>query len=164
VQTDAGQHRPQPCELAVLGAKVVAPLADAVRFVDRHERHGAAAQQLQKPIAALSDEPLRRHVQQPQAPVSQLGQHARLFVSGERTVVARRRDAIADQRIDLILHQRDERGHDDGEAIADEGGRLEAERLAAAGRQHDDRITVRQNRVHRLALQRTERGITPVAL
>ena len=37
VQADAGQQLPQPAELAVLRPKVVAPLADAVRFVDGDE-------------------------------------------------------------------------------------------------------------------------------
>src|SRR5436190_1222507 len=39
---------------------------------------------------------------------------------------------------------------------------LEAQRLAAAGRQDDDRVAAVENRRHRFALQRTERGVAPV--
>jgi len=61
----------------------------------------------------------------------------------------------------LIFHQRDERRHDERQAIPHERGRLEAERLAAAGREYDDRVAAGENRVHRLALQRTKRRVAP---
>ena len=42
--------------------------------------------------------------------------------------------------------------------------RLEAQRLAAAGRQDDDAVAAGENRVHRLALQRAEAGEPPHAV
>jgi hypothetical protein len=50
--------------------------------------------------------------------------------------VQARRDAVGAELRHLIAHQRDQRRHDDGEPIADERGKLIAERFAAAGR-HD---------------------------
>ena len=89
--------------------------------------------------------------------------HRRLLVGRERAVVERRRHAVADQRVHLVLHQRDERRDDERQARPHERRRLEAERLAAAGRQHDDRVAAGEDGVHRLALQRTEGGVAPVS-
>ena len=44
------------------------------------------------------------------------------------------------QRLDLVLHQRDERRDDDRQVVADQRGQLVAERLARAGRHHDERV------------------------
>ena len=51
-----------------------------------------------------------------------------------------RRDAVADERIDLILHQRNEGRNNDGDTGVNHGGRLKAQRLSASGRQHNDGI------------------------
>ena len=45
---------------------------------------------------------------------------------------------------------------------AHERGRLEAEGLAAAGRQHDDGVAAAEHGVHGFALERTEGGVAPV--
>ena len=81
---------------------------------------------------------------------------------GSELLKQRGRHAVADERVDLVLHQRDQRRDDHRQARAHERRRLEAQRLAAAGRQHDQRIAAGQDRVHRLALERTERGVAPV--
>ena len=156
VQADARKALRSRAELPVLRPEVVSPLADAVRLVDGDELHVALREQRQEPVAALADQPLRRHVEQPVAPLAQAGRHRRLLVRAERAVVERRRHAVADERVDLILHQRDERRDDHAQPRPHQRRRLEAERLAAAGRQHDDRVAAREDGVHRLALQRTE--------
>ena len=71
--------------------------------------------------------------------------------------------AILSERIHLIFHQGDQGGDDERHAARHERRRLETERLASASRQDDDRIAAGQNGVHRVALQRTEGGVTPVA-
>ena len=85
-----------------------------------------------------------------------------LLVRAQRAVVAGGGHAVSRQRVDLILHQRDERRDHDGETRPDERRGLEAQRLAAAGREHDDRIAAGEDGVHRLALQRAERRVAPV--
>ena len=50
------------------------------------------------------------------------------------------------KRIDLVLHQRDQRRDDDRQPRHRQGRGLKAERLAAAGRQHDDRVAAREHR------------------
>ena len=115
-------------------------------------------------VAALADEPLGRDVEQRIAALAKAGAHASAFWSArQRAVVAGRRHAVADERVDLVLHQRDERRDDQREAVADERRRLEAQRLAAARRQHEQRVAAGEDGVHRFALQRPERGVAPVA-
>ena len=145
MQADAGQQLPQPPELPVLGPEIVSPLADAVRFVHRDEADAAGREQVEEAVAALADQPLGRDVEQAIASLAQAGDDVRLLVRRERAVVERRRHAVADERVDLVLHQRDERRDDDRETRPHERRRLEAQRLAAAGRQHDDRIAAREH-------------------
>jgi hypothetical protein len=165
VKADVRPHATEIGELPVFRAKIVSPLADAVRFVDRDEANGLPADERSKRLAALADESLRRDVEQPIASGGQPGGDLLPRVARHPAVKARRRHAVADERVDLILHQRDQRRDDDGEAaVVREGGNLKAERLAAAGRQDDERIAAGENRIHRLALHRPERRVAPVAL
>src|SRR6185503_1462182 len=163
VQADAGQQLPETTELAIFGPEVVAPLADAVGFVHRHEADIAGRQPPDEALAALSHEPFRRDVQQAVPAVAEAGIDAALFVRGERTVEERRRHAVADERIDLIFHQGDQRRDDDGQPGAEHRRGLEAERLAAPGRQYRDRVAAIEDRVHRFALERPERLVPPIA-
>ena len=68
------------------------------------------------------------------------------------------------QRVHLVFHQRDERRDDDGEAVARERGKLEAERFAAASRQQREDIFARQRIADDFLLQRAERGEAEVLL
>ena len=57
----------------------------------------------------------------------------------ERRVEPCRRDAAGGQLVDLILHERDQRRHDETGALEDDRGQLVAQALAAAGREHGER-------------------------
>ena len=84
------------------------------------------------------------------------------IVRRERAVEPHGRDADPGEAIHLVLHQGDERRDDDRQAVADDGRRLVAERLAAAGRHDDERIAAGEHRMHRLVLQRPQRAEPPV--
>ena len=137
------------------------PLADAVRLVDGDETDRPRREHVEESIAAVADEALGRDVEQAIPAVAHAARHLALLFGRQRAVVAGRRHAVADKRVDLILHQRDQRRDDDRETVAGDRRRLEAERLAAAGRQHEQRIAAGQHGLHRFALQRTERVVAP---
>ena len=119
-------------------------------------------EQREKAVAAFADEPFGRDIEEPVASLHAGPPTTAAFSIGrQRAVVERRRHAVAYQRVDLVLHQRDERRDNDGKSGLDDRGRLKAQRLSTASRQHDDRITTIDNRVHRLSLKRTERGVSP---
>src|SRR5689334_16368918 len=56
VQADARQQRAQPSELPVLRTEIVAPLADAMGFVDGDEADVQPGQQPHESVAALTGE------------------------------------------------------------------------------------------------------------
>ena len=118
VHRDAGELIAQPPELAVLGPEIVPPLADAVRLVDGDEPHAAFAQEAAQAIAALADEPLRRHVEQPARIGANPRQHLVALRQRQRAVQVGGRHAIHPKAVDLILHQRDQRRNDQRHAAA----------------------------------------------
>ncbi|CUJ50421.1 Uncharacterised protein [Achromobacter sp. 2789STDY5608628] len=95
------QHR----QAQVFRAEIVAPLRDAVGLVDGEQRDVAAFQQLQ---AAVGQQALGRHVQQ----VQLAGQESLLDVAGHAPFLRRVEEGGAHaefgQRVDLVLHQRDQ--------------------------------------------------------
>ncbi len=124
-------------QAAVLGAEVVAPLADAVSLVDGEEADLDVPQELG---VLLLGEALGRHVEDLRAPFRDVLAHTERLVAGEGAV-EEMGDALllaeAAQRVHLVLHERDERAHHDGGAIHHERGQLVAQALAAT-RGHDD--------------------------
>ena len=62
VQRRLRKELPQLAELAVFGTEVVAPLADAVRFIDRERRHARAAEELAE---VRHCQPFGRYEEQP---------------------------------------------------------------------------------------------------
>ena len=75
-----------------------------------------------------------------------------LLQRGERAIHAHRVNPVREEVIDLVFHQRDERADDDGDPIEGEGGELEAQALAGAGRHDDERIAAAEGVVHGLGL------------
>ena len=62
----------------------------------------------------------------------------------------------------LLYGNAQNRLDDDGGAAAQDSGRLEAERLAAAGGQHEQRIAAIEDSLHRVVLERTKGREAPV--
>ncbi len=166
----------QAAEPPVLRPEIVAPLADAVRFIDRDEPEAHLLQRSAEVLAAVADQPLRRDVEEPTPIFANARQHRVPLVGQQRAVQIRRRDAVDAQAVDLIFHQRNQRRDNERQAATRRrvrkarGGRvnqrrrLEADRLAAARRQDDDAVARGEDRVHRFALQRTKAGKAPHAV
>jgi hypothetical protein len=139
-ERDARDARPalmQPVELHVFGAEVVPPLRDAVGLVDGEQRDGDAIEQGQE---ALGQQSLGGDVEQVEFIGQQRPFHPALLVRRQRRVEKGRAHAELAQRVDLILHQRDQRRDDDGGAVAQQRRDLITERLAAAGGHQHQRI------------------------
>jgi hypothetical protein len=137
IRGGASSARAEP---AVVRPEVVAPLADAVRLVDRDQRDPRRRdpQRVDEPRAA---EPLRRDVDQRVHPGADAVDDVALLLGPGGRGQRRRGDAAGAQRVDLVLHQRDQRRHHERDAalIAEHHRReLVAQRLAGAGRHHRD--------------------------
>ena len=125
-----------------------------MRLVDHEQPDVGAAQALEEPGRG---EPLRRDVEQPhvaghrlldRAPV---GRGVALRVD-ERD--APRRDAL--ERLDLVLHQRDQRRDDERQVGPHQRRQLVAERLARARRHHHEHVAARERGRDRLRLAAAE--------
>ena len=93
-------------DLPILGAEIVAPLGDAVRFVDGDELDIPLPQFLQK---RRHHQPLRGDVEQAILAIEEPREAEARFFFSERGVQKCGRYARRDEGIDLIFHQRDER-------------------------------------------------------
>ena len=117
---------------AILRPEIVSPFADAVGFVDRDAEKVPSLQTGEK---AGKNEAFRRDVQQAVfaaiEPVEPLGGGRRI----DRAVQKRRANPVRLERVDLILHQRDQRRHDERKPVFENRRQLITQRFSAARRQ-----------------------------
>ena len=131
----AGKALGENLELAIFGPEVVPPLRHAMRLVDGEQRDLVARQQRQR---ALLHEPLGRDVEQVERAGRELALDCVLRRAVERRIEERGFDADVAQRVDLILHQRDQRRDDDARAASarapGSGSTATCRRRSASGR------------------------------
>ncbi len=162
----AGQHArraqvgEERADLEVLRAEVVAPLADAVRLVDRDQRAGERGERLPEPGR---DQPLGRHVDEPDRAARDLPEPAAQLARLERGGQEGGGHAARRQRLHLIVHERDERRDDERRAGEEAGGELVRQALPAAGGGDQQEAPALQERLDRLALARAERRVAQPA-
>ena len=140
-------------QLQVIGSEVVPPLRDAVRFVDGEQADGYAVYGLAK---ALVVEPFRRHVEQPHRPGAYTIHHLAILLQAQARIEPGGADAAGVQRVDLVLHQRDQRRHDQCEPWQQQRRQLVAQRLAAPCAKHRSGRVARQQVFDGLLLAGTE--------
>jgi hypothetical protein len=126
-----------PREVAVLGPEVMAPLADAMRLVDRKERNLDAREHL---LEARHHQPLGRHVNEVEFTAQQLPAHRGRILGAERRVERGSPHAGLLQRLDLVVHQRDQRRNDDTHPRPADRRDLVAGRFSRAGRKQHHRV------------------------
>ena len=148
-----------------LRPELVSPLADAVGLVNRHEPDTPRVESCAKCVSALADQPLRGDVEQAAPSGVEIGVDRAPLIRRQRAVERRGRHTARHQTVHLVLHQRDERRDDQPETAVRPHQRrhLEAQRLAAAGGQHDDAVAPAEVRRDRGALQRPELAVAPVS-
>ncbi len=140
-------------QLEVVRPEVVPPLGDAVRLVDREQRDRRLGQLGEE---ALVVEPLGCDVEELQAAGAEaVGDVACLGLLDAR-IEPRCIDALEHERVDLILHQRDQRRDDDGDAVEHQGGELIAEALPGSGGEHRERGAAGEERLDDALLARSE--------
>jgi hypothetical protein len=139
----------ETCELTIFRAKVVAPVADAMGFVDSEGAYFETLDELQKTWRQQS---LRRDEDETKAPFEHLLFGSAQFFWSHATIKCRRWITAFAQPIDLILHQRDKRRHDDVGSLRQFRWHLVAKRFAAARRHDDQRVALLQSGFNRLLL------------
>ena len=151
------QHR----ELEVLGPEVVAPLRHAVRFVDGEEGDADPVEQRQ---GAIAHQAFGRDVEEIERARAGVGLDRPDFVEVKRRVQVRGLHAGLAQRLHLVLHQCDQRRHDDRDTVAEKGRNLVAERLAAAGGHDHEAVAAARDMLDDRFLPVSERAVSEDAL
>ena len=99
----------------IFGPEIMAPLRDAMRLVDREQRHLRLRQHRQ---AARRHQPFRRDIEQVEIARDQAALDVGGLLERQRRVQRGGVDAGLEQAGDLVAHQRDQRRHDDAAAFA----------------------------------------------
>jgi hypothetical protein len=152
----AGKPLVQHRQLDIFGAEVVPPLRHAVRLVDGEERDPAVLQQCE---AALGQEPLRRHVNEVELAFLHTALDGRGLGAAQCGIEKRGAHPQLGQRVDLVLHQRDQRRDHDADAVAEHRRDLVAQRLAPSGWHQHQRIAAARKLLDRFGLVPAERGV-----
>ena len=167
VHRDAGKDLLERAEGPVLRTEVVPPLADAMRLVDREV--GQVPVGSEEGQHVFPQESLGGKVEEPKLSGPDSRPHLVALLELDRRVDKGRLDAVGPQRVDLVLHQGNERRDDHGKTAVGRGlrgnrRRLVAQRLPAAGGQHDNRVAAFGDGLHRLGLQGEKALVPPVLL
>ena len=139
-------------DAAVFRPEIVAPLRNAVGFVDGIERDGNC---LEKFNVFLFRQRFGRHIEQFGLARQDVGFH---LIDG--AAVERRIQKVSDSVVgrevahcvDLVFHQGDERRNHDRCALHEQGGQLIAERFSAAGGHEHEHVVSSHQRKDNLFL------------
>ena len=127
-----------------------------MRLVDGEQRDRAAVEQ---PERGLRPQPLRRQVEQVELP----GEEGRLDLAALARLLGGVEEpgphAERRQRVDLVLHERDQRRDDHADAAPHQRRDLVAQRLAAAGRHEHERVAAGDDVLDDLLLAAAERVV-----
>jgi hypothetical protein len=124
-----------------------------VSFVDREERDLRAVQQIK---AARRSQALGRNVKQVELACQQRALGRACSAGVERGVEERSVYAKLGERSDLILHQGDQRRHDDARTRPYHRGNLIAQRLAPSGRHQNEGVATGHDMVDHVFLSVAE--------
>jgi hypothetical protein len=114
----AGKLAHEVADLHVFGPEVVAPFADAVSLVHRDQRTVDLAE---KHAKAFERQPLGRDVDELEIAGGEPARARAQLLGVERRGQIRRRYAACLQRLDLVVHERDQRRDDDRRARQQRG-------------------------------------------
>ena len=131
----SGNFQPpaKPRDLEVVRPEIVTPFGNAVGLIHRDHRHIPSPHPLAKPLVG---QPLRRDVQHPQPPGIQVLIQGPQALGIHRRIQPRRRNPPPRQRLDLILHQRNQRRNHQGQTLERKRRQLITQGFAATGRKN----------------------------
>ena len=147
------KHLRQLAKAAVVGAKIVAPLTDAVGLVDGDQGQGRGLQTAQH---GRLHQPFGRQIEKIKLAVGQPFEDEIPLARAGRRIQPLGRHAGLLERRHLIAHQGDQRRDDQADAGPDDGRDLVTQALAAAGRQDGHGRTAGQHFADDIALQAAE--------
>ena len=144
-------------ELLVLGAEVVPPHGDAVGLVDGEQGDPDLGEELQ---GGVHEQPLRRDVEEIEAPGAKGSQDVAALVRGHRGVERTGLHPQLDEGLHLVAHERDEGRDDHRGALHAQGRDLVAQGLPASGGHEHEPVAPVHHVVDDPLLEPAERGVS----
>ena len=126
------------------------PLTDAVRLIHYQPRRRIPQEKFRKEVGL---KPLRRHVQQLDFPARRPFGRQPLLPERNRAVDVCGGNPLLAERVDLVLHQRDQRRNHDSVTGLHQNRKLIAERLSGTGRHDHAEIASGKDGFHDLLLK-----------
>ena len=157
----SGKEFPHSRYLEIARPEIIAPLRDTVGLVDNNQADVGLTQTVEKrPGFQL----LGRHIDE-----LHLSEHHP--VDG-KTLLGARHSVVeiegahpcGPEIVDLILHQRNQRSHNEGDTVESESRHLKRYRLSATGRHQSEGVAACHDRGHDVGLQGPETVVAPVLL
>ena len=132
-----GETLGQIPEREIVGPEVMTPLRHAMRLVDRDDTERAALEQLRglRPRQSFGS-----HVQKIELPCQISILDLATFLRRLGRIEVGRAHTTGPQRIDLVVHERDERTDHQPRALPDQRRHLVGDGLTATGRHEHDRV------------------------
>ena len=148
-----GQTPDKGRDIQIARAKILSPLADAVRLIDHHLRNIRLHGKIQK---AARQQPFRRNIDDLVHTLPGIVQRAHILSLRERGIEIRRTHAVLQKSADLIAHERNKRRDDQRDPRQHQRRNLIAQRLTRARRHDGHHIAARQDRRYNTFLSRTK--------
>ena len=121
-------------KFAVLGAKIMPPLRDTMRFINGKQRDLCPADHV---LEAGRDDPFRCHIQEVEFAAADRVAHIHELFARQRGIERCGADTQLLERLHLVAHQRDQRRDHNADPVPAQRGNLKAQRFAGAGgKQH----------------------------
>ena len=158
---DVGEALVQQAQRQIFAAEVVAPLAHAMRLVDRKEGNAGFLKSCQQ---RLHNQSFGSNVDKLELAICQITCNGTFLFQRQRTVQKCSRNSASPQGINLILHQRNQGRNDDSYAVAAHRRHLITQGFSPSGRQNHNRILVLHDQIHRFQLKRSKILKPPMSL
>jgi superfamily II DNA or RNA helicase len=156
-ERDFGEAVLQPRQRFVFGPEARSPFGNAVGLVDNDHFQRKPIQRSQH---TLRHQPFRRHIQNFRLAALRPTPVGDIFGARPVRMDTGSSDPVALQAGDLIVHQRHQGRHDDGQTVPNNCRKLIAERLSGPGRHHAERVPAREQEVDDVLLSGSKSGKT----
>ena len=144
---------PRFAEARIFRPEIMAPLADAMGFIDGQK---SWTQLFEQRLKIRREQSLGGDIEQALKPIVQFGHHLPLHSRRKRTVEKRGGNVLIAELLDLIFHEGNQRRDDHGQPAAHDGRKLETKAFPRAGGHDAEDIAAGQDVLDDLVLGRTK--------
>ena len=152
-------YLPKLSNAEIRRAEIIAPLRDAMRFVNHNQTNRQMTELLKEPVIP---EAFRGKIQKTASIVGKAFPSHTDFTGRHRRMKEHCLDTPGTQVVHLILHKRNQRRNHNSKAAKDKPRHLKRNGFSASGRHKAKGVVAVKHRPHNLLLKRAERPESPM--